>query len=184
MRKELARAVRAEFTAALARRLPQFAPVTIKSRYAWPGSRVFRWTRDDSLHFFVELFSDPKGDDSFSVEVGWSRLGRYPEMSIRPGFITGEELAETEYWCRLSHLYSPMGGFWSLEEPDDAPGASGLGSGRSPALAAGLPQIPVEEALARVARRVEDAVDKLVVHALPYLDEVARRASELDRNPH
>jgi hypothetical protein len=183
MRKELSKAVRAEFTAAMGRRLPQFVPVKIDSRYAWPNSRVFRWAYDDVMHFFVEMFFDPKGDDAFTVEVGWSRLGRYPEVSVRPGFRTGEEFAKAEYWCRLSHLYSATGGFWSLEEPDAAPGASGQGSGRSPAIGAGLPQIGVEEALTRVAPRVEDAVDKLVVHALPYLDEVARRASELDRNP-
>ena len=89
MRKELSKAVRTEFTAAMARRLPQFVPVTIKSRYAWPGSRIFRWVSDPSLHFFVELFFDPKGDDSFGVEVGWSRLGRYPEVPMRPGYSRG-----------------------------------------------------------------------------------------------
>jgi len=172
MRKELSKAVRTEFTAAMARRLPQFVPMTIKSRYAWSGSRIFRWVSDPSLHFFVELFFDPKGDDSFGVEVGWSRLGRYPEVPMRPG--SREDVAKAEHWVRLSSFDSNVGGMWSLEEPDGAPGAFGHGSGRSPELAAGLPQIPIEEALPRVDRRVADAVDKLVIDALPYFKELSR----------
>ena len=175
MRKELSKAVRTEFTAAIARRLPQFVPVTIKSRYAWPGSRIFRWVSDPSLHFFVELFFDPKGDDSFGVEVGWSRLGRFPEIPARPG--GREDLAKAEHWVRLSLLYSNVGGMWSLEEPESAPGALGQRSGISAARVAGLPPIPVEQALARVGPRVADAVEQLVNHALPYLQEVSRLKS-------
>lgn len=170
MRKELARAVRAEFTAAMERRLPQFRPIKVVSRYAWPGSRVFEWRYDASQRFFVELFFSVKGADAFAVEVGWSRLGRYPEVGVRPGFPSGgRELAKPEHWTRVSSLYAPIGGFWSLEEPDDAPGASGQSGGL-------LSQTPValEEALTRVERRVDDAVDKLVRYAIPYLEQVAR----------
>ena len=171
MRKELSKAVRTEFTAAMARRLPQFVPITIKSRYAWPGSRIFRWVSDPSLHFFVELFFDPKGDDSFGVEVGWSRLGRYPEPPARPGF--REDVSKAEHWVRLSLLDSNVGGLWSLEDPEGSPGASGQGSGRSSLLAAGLPPMPIEQALQRVGPRVGDAVEKLVTYALPYFQRVS-----------
>jgi len=113
MRKELASAVRAEFAVAIKRRLPQFNPIKVASRFAWPGSRVFRWTHDASLHFFVELLFDPKGADAFAVEVGWSRLGRYPEVRARPGFPSGGgEATRPEHWSRLSSLYAPIGGFW------------------------------------------------------------------------
>ena len=175
MRKELSKAVRTQFTAAMAERLPQFAPVTIKSRYAWPGSRIFRWVAGPSLHFFIELFLDPKGDDSFGVEIGWSRLARYPEVPSRPGF--REDVARAEHWVRLSLLDSNVGGMWSLEDPDGSPGAFGQGSGISRQVAAGLAQIPVEQALARVGPRVGDAIEKLVVYALPYFEEVSRSKS-------
>ncbi len=172
MRKELASAVRAEFAVAIKRRLPQFSPIKVASRFAWPGSRVFRWTHDASLHFFVELLFDPKGADAFAVEVGWSRLGRYPEVRARPGFPSGGgEATRPEHWSRLSSLYAPIGGFWSLEEPDDAPGATGL-SGGTVSVGTVAP-VPLEVARARVARRVEDAVDKLVAHGLPYFEQVA-----------
>ena len=175
MRKELSKAVRTEFTAAMARRLPQFTPVTIKSRYAWPGSRIFRWVSDPSLHFFVELFFDPKGDDSFGVEVGWSRLGRYPELPARPGI--RDDGSKVEHWVRLSFLESNIGGMWSLEDPDGSPGASGRGMAISSRLLAGLPPLPVEQALQRVGPRVTDAVEKLINYALPYFEQVSRKKS-------
>ena len=175
MRTELANAVRTEFTHAMARNLPQFLPVAIKSRYAWPGSRIFRWAAAPSLHFFVELFFDAKGDDAFGVEVGWSALGRYPELPVRPGF--GAAFDKPEHWVRLSALYSPVGGMWSLETAEGTPGARGESIGRSPQVVAGLPSIPFDQALARVGPCVGDAVDKLILHALPYFHEVLKMKS-------
>jgi hypothetical protein len=171
MRKELSKALRAEFTAAMASRLPQFVPIKVTSRYAWPGSRIFRWVFDPSLHFFVELFLDHKGDDAFGVEVGWSRLGRYPEVPVRPGWL--EDAAKAEHWVRLSSFYSNVGGMWSLEASEGAPGAVGQGA-RSLELAAGRPPIPLEQALARVGPRVVDVMEKLATYALPYFEEVSR----------
>ena len=174
MRKELATAVRNEFAAAMAQRLPQFVPLIVKSRYAWPGSRIFGWAYNPSIHFFVELFFDPKGYDCFGVDVGWSRLGRFPEVAARMGF--REDAGKAEQWIRLPLLYSNFGGMWSLEAADEEPGAIGQGGG-SVRLAAGLPPIPIEQALPRVGPRVADAVEKLVVYALPYCEEVSRLKS-------
>jgi hypothetical protein len=174
MRKELRAAVRKEFAAAMARRLPQFVPLTVKSRFAWPGSRIYEWAYNPSIHFFVELFFDPKGYDCFGVDLGWSTLGRFPEIAARTGY--REDTGKAQEWLRLPLLYSNFGGMWSLEAADEEPGAIGQGGG-SVLLAAGLPAIPIEQALTRVGPRVGDAVEKLVVYALPYCEEVSRLKS-------
>jgi len=172
MRKELASAVRAEFAVAIKRRLPQFSPIKVASRFAWPGSRVFRWNARRVVALLRGAVVRSQGRRRLC------RRGRLVAARTLPGGpgaagipSGGGEATRPEHWSRLSSLYAPIGGFWSLEEPDDAPGATGL-SGGTVSVGTVAP-VPLEVARARVARRVEDAVDKLVAHGLPYFEQVA-----------
>jgi hypothetical protein len=121
VRKEYGKALREQFAARMKQQLPQFQPVTVKhpssTKYAWwTGERVFRWIAKDSVHCFIILVPTPKGADEFTVEVGWSTLGRYPELTQRPGDVPTlerEEFGKPEFTCRLSWLIPGLADWWS-----------------------------------------------------------------------
>ncbi|MFP5391845.1 MAG: hypothetical protein ACLGI6_09910 [Gammaproteobacteria bacterium] len=63
---------------------PEFRPVKIKSMYLGPGTSV--WQKDSTdCSYFVMFCPEPKGQqDLVTVELGWSRLKRFPELMQIP----------------------------------------------------------------------------------------------------
>jgi hypothetical protein len=74
---------------------------------------------------WVFLIPSVKGYNRFTVELGWSTLGRYPELSARPAPAwPGTDRAEfdlPEYVCRLVSLYARADPWWSYEPPPGEP---------------------------------------------------------------
>ena len=79
MRKEYGKALREVFTQELKVHLPQFLPV--KSRPS-----TFLPEREDQVgscgtnSFLDYTSSGPERHEALTVELGWSRLGRFPEL--------------------------------------------------------------------------------------------------------
>lgn len=178
MRKEYGQALRALFTAEMQSRLPQFEPSQVKSKYLFPGERVFCWNPQESIRCWIILQPNLKGHESFSVEIGWSKLARFPELSMRPSFSSPSEdraeFDEPEYVCRLGK--DRLGeDYWAEVEAFRC----GLTEAECMAiLQEQLRPIPPEEAKAKVQPHVVDAVDRLVRFGVPYLEQFAASCAD------
>ncbi|MGB6065367.1 MAG: hypothetical protein WBG50_11195 [Desulfomonilaceae bacterium] len=175
MRKEYGKALREVFTQELKVHLPQFLPVKISSLNIFPGERGFRWVPAEPTHFWIILCPDQKGHEAFTVELGWSRLGRFPELGMRPSSNAPsenrDEFALEEYVCRLGMLMTGGDLWWHLENPLEH-----LASQETymAYLQQKVSPISQEEATRIVRPRAEDAVEKLRLYAVPYLEEAHR----------
>lgn len=174
MRKEYGNALRREFTAQMKVKLPQFHPVKISSIYVWPGERAFRWIPVEPIHLWILLCPDQKGREAFTVEIGWSRLGRFPELGMRPSFelpsSRRDEFKVDEYVCRLGVQAAGDDYWWELESLE------GLDSQEAymAYLRRQANPISPQEATGAVRAHVGDAMEKLLLHGVPYLDEFRR----------
>jgi len=82
MRKEYGKTLRELFATKMKLQFPQFEDVKVKSMYLWPGDRAYCWRASDRLHCWIVLSPGKKDSDKFMVLIGWSKQGRYPELSI------------------------------------------------------------------------------------------------------
>lgn len=174
MRKEYGKALRKLFSSEMKRRLPQFVPVKVSSIYILPGERAFCWTPAEPVHLWILLCPDQKDREAFTVELGWSKLGRFPELSMRPSFEAPssgrDEFTLDEYVCRLGMLVSGLDYWWELESLDKLDSQDAYMA----YLQAKVSPVSPEEATRIVQPHVEDAVEKLCLYAVPYLKEVHR----------
>jgi hypothetical protein len=175
MRKEYGNVLRRSFARNMRARLPQFDPFKIDSDYVLPGERIFRWLPEDELHCFVILVPSRKSTDEFTIEIGWSTRGRFPERARPAGIASPErsEFGEEEFTCRMNDLWATGDVWWQVTEFDPMDPESQLSY-----ILAGAKPISAEEAQAAVAPKVEDAIEKLVDHGVPYLEEYVRSQRE------
>ena len=178
MRKEYGKALRTLFAAEMATRLPQFAANKAKSNYLFPGERAFYWNPQDTIRCWVILQPNLKGHESFTVEIGWSKLARFPELSMRPSFHSPDEghaeFAQSEYVCRLGKDTVGEDHWWEVEAF-----RCGLTEAECIAiLEEQLKPIPDDDAMARVKPHVLDAVERLVRLGLPYLETFVAHCAE------
>lgn len=175
MRKEYGKALRDTFDREMKARLPAFKPFKSKSIYLFPGERVYHRIVREPIHCFIILVPSRKDTDAFTIEIGWSKLGRFPELGMRPsGSPTPArtEFEQAEFVCRLARLWSREDVWWpvgaaaklDLLNPKD----------QMEALMARVKPISPDEASAAAQGPVEDAIGRITAYAVPYLDEFAR----------
>jgi hypothetical protein len=178
MRKEYGKVLRERFSALMKQHLPQFQPTKYPAHpYVWPGDRIFRWIPREPLHCFIILVPDKKGYDDFTLEIGWSTLGRYPEVARGIALPTPErtEFEESEFLCRLPRLVFSL--------LDDGWGVSINSWNRYTEYSAeehvhaALAPLSVEEARAAMIPAVEEAMKLLLSHGMPYLEEFVKSRS-------
>ena len=148
--------------------LPQFKPVQIKSQYLWPGERSFLWIPREPIHIYVVLSPSLKGYDEFSVDIGWSLLGRFPEIGARGARTPTSdhfEFKEDEFACRVTSLYSGEDEFWKLYDEQIL-----MDDPMSLILSQAQP-LSKDQAEKIVLPKVHDAMDKLLKYGVPYLNE-------------
>jgi len=184
MGKAFNQAVRACFARSIAERLPRFEPWRGKSPTLFSGERVWRWVPLEPLHCFVLLVTSPKGYNEFTVELGWSRLARFPELSMRPSPERpgrGEaEREREEYICRLPELAWGEDRWWRVGEERASPvEADAAAEGARPeAIAADLlaqaisqtRALSADEARRVAAPLVAEAIAQLATVGVPYLE--------------
>lgn len=170
MRKEYGKALRALFTSEMRRIAPHFEEVKVTSRYFWPGDRAFRCQPTNGLACWTILSPSKKDYDEFTVLIGWSKQGRYPELSMvpceqlpSPG---RDEFAHSEYLTRLPYLVAQEDRWWVIEE-FRAPR-------RVADIEAKLAPIPSSKARRAVTPVVKEAISQLETVGLPYLEEFSR----------
>lgn len=109
------------FDKALTRQFSAFAQVKIKSMYIWPGETV--WRREGAAcSYFLILSPEAKGQsNAVTVELGWSRLKRFPELSQRPSLSTPAQLqaaaSRDEGTVRIGSLCDGSFDLLQVDEP-------------------------------------------------------------------
>jgi hypothetical protein len=112
MRKEYGAALRELFAARMKTELPAWRELPAPKTWFFPGERLY--VREDHPAAWQVLLLQPdmKDHDAFNIEIGWSRLKRVPELSMRPSLEvpdSAEALARDEYACRLGDMLPARG---------------------------------------------------------------------------
>ncbi len=92
MKKALRDKLVADFGAALAALKCGFDPASLDSKYLWAGEAVWQRHRGDVSEFVVLVPERKHGEDAFTVELAWSRHGRFPELVRRPWIVRTDQL--------------------------------------------------------------------------------------------
>ncbi|MET0026548.1 MAG: hypothetical protein ABW101_02830 [Candidatus Thiodiazotropha sp.] len=165
MKKEYGKALRQLFARRMKADLPQFRETKVKSLYLFPGERAYLWAVSEQLHCWVVLSPSPKDYDEFTLLIGWSTHGRYPELSCIPSMQSPTadraEFAKHEYLIRLPMLWTDKGDWWVVRPFKPARSNKDL-------LAQVAPIAP-DEALRQTQPRVDEAIEQLKSHGIPYL---------------
>ena len=176
MRKEYGKALRILFAVQMKRVVGHFEQVRVASTYFWPGDRAYRWQASDQLHCWIVLSPSKKDHDQFTVLVGWSKQGRYPELSMVPcaerPTPDRHEFAQQEYLTCLPYLWTNEDRWWVVRKFRIPPTVVEI--------EASLEPIPATEAKEAVTPLVDDAINKIKEFGLPYLEELSQVVT--DRN--
>ena len=154
----------------LKERLPAF--VLAKNAEIPPGCQLYQWEPGPGLHCYLELVVDPKPLDRFNVLVGWSRNGRVP-LSITSARLEedppgGDVLgAINQFWDKKPKEPYP----WDLA-PFDSLSTEGWNS-----------RSTVAEAIGKMPPIVEEVVDRVARHCVPYFQGVANRHGIANSDP-
>ncbi|AKJ27381.1 hypothetical protein [Caldimonas brevitalea] len=145
-------------------------PVALKSDYVFPGERVFQRPGEAEGLLFWCVLVPHQNLEQFTFDIGWSRLGRFPELTMRPSLQRPlEAFGLPEYFGRLGEVSSGQDLWWEVE-PFRAP--RGLAD-----LEKMVQPIPAETARARVTPVAERALDVLERVGVPYLLEAEARGA-------
>ncbi len=165
MKKEYAKALRQLFARSMKAELPQFRESKQKSLYRFPGERAYLWAVSDTLHCWVVLSPSPKDYDEFTLLIGWSLHGRYPELSCIPSMQSPTadhaEYAKDEYLIRLPMLWTDKDDWWVVRPFKPARSSKDLLAQMAP--------ITPDEALRQTQPQVDDAMKRLISLGIPYL---------------
>ncbi|NLI48156.1 MAG: hypothetical protein GX414_13705 [Acidobacteria bacterium] len=174
MRKEYGKALRQYFSKQMKERLPEFKEEKVQSVYLWPGQRAFSRPLSGSLKCWIVLSPSPKDFDEFTVLIGWSTLGRYPELSVIPSPQSPSpdrvEFSQPEYLTRLPQLWTRQDEWWVIQEFEPALTVEQMTARMAP--------IPAPAAEEKVIPRVQESIDKVIEYGLPYLSEFVRSRGE------
>jgi hypothetical protein len=176
MRKEYGKALRTLFAEQMKQTVPHFEEVKVKSMYFWPGDRAYRWQANDQLHCWIVLSPSKKDYDEFTVLIGWSKQGRYPELGMVPcaeqPTPNRDEFANEEYLTRLPYLWTDEDRWWVVKKFRAPKSVAEIEASLKPILAT--------EAKETVAPLVRNAIGKIQEFGLPYLEALSRVVT--DRN--
>lgn len=174
MRKEYGKALRALFSSEMKRVASHFEEVKVKSMYFWAGDRAYRWQAADQLHCWIVLSPSKKDYDEFTVLIGWSKQGRYPELSMVPCVEAPTpnrgEFNNQEYLTRLPYLWTNVDKWWVVKKFRAPTSVTELEASLKPILAS--------EAREAVAPLVCDVISKIKEIGIPYLEELVKTANK------
>ena len=166
MRKQYGRALRELFAEGLAHASPEFEAVRKHEPLVGvPGERAFRRAVSPEVVQWLVVVPHQQAE-AFFVEVGWSRLGRFPQLTMRPSFVRPADAGPVdEVLLRLRELAGENDMGWTIEAPP-------LGGTRDEMLAYMVAQtapLAPEVARARVAPLVGEALRMWVDVGRPFL---------------
>lgn len=151
--------------------VPQFAKV--QDPDATRGTVVYESALAPDLAFYVFLQPDTR-DDRFTVEIAWSRTGRYPFFAMPEVSPDAPPDGRGAFRIRLPRFWTTEPGidFWWEIRPRPSLADLEREIRNFPAIATG--KRPVSpEALARVDETAAEAVRRISEYALPFFVRVA-----------
>lgn len=169
MRKEYGRVLRELFARRMHEELPEFSQAKLSTIYFTPGDRAFEKKLGDGTSLWINLNIDSKLE-CFTIEIGWSDFGRWPELGMRPSPIRPEnkaEFSEKEYLTRLPFLWTEMDTWFEIEPFNPESSIKDLMKKMEP--------ISKDEARDKVSPVVEDCIDRISEYAVPYLQQRAEQ---------
>lgn len=183
MRKEYRKILRREFKRQLKEIAPEFEEDKTGSTYVFPGETVFRWTISTAVSCFIILLPSRKGHNEFTIEVGWSKRGRFPELFIRPSpELPNEEQKEfalDEYILRMGDLSADMKDlWWKVGHEDDL---DILNLDLMEYVSELKKPVPEEVAEDRIKPKLDEAMEMLKTFGLPYLKRFSEEALEKEQ---
>lgn len=115
-----------------------------ETAYLWPEELAFFRVTPETV-WLVVIFSPHHSDPArFTVEVGWSEFGRFPELAMRPSAEEPKgkrsEHDQPEYVTRLATIVGRAASFWKIRSKADIPAV------------------------------IHDVVEEVVAFGLPYLE--------------
>ena len=174
MSKQFTSAARLHFRQRLALVAPEFHPIKVPVAYSWPsGESAYIWKASASASCFIFLVNSPKGEPGFSIETGWSTLGRFPQIASRPSVPANirikPEISATEFISNISSVSSGPA-FWK------APSASTLDATDIEQYLKALAPMSAEKAQMLATELVDDAFIYIENEVLPFLRDVVNAA--------
>lgn len=174
MRKEYKRAVHQAFATNFLASHGDFSRQKPLKPYFQSDELVLRAAGADGHAYFVVLSPHGSGHEAFTIEVGWSKHGGQPKLSMRPSAGDPKYAAlntHDDFMTRLSYIDERVPEFWYLERPAfELTGEEVLRQiiestkSLTPEIADAKARAPVMEAL--------DAIDRV---GLPFLASSASR---------
>lgn len=153
---------------------PDFEKQRPLAPYFSPEELLLRAPRPGGAAHFIILLPHPGGHEAFTVEIGWSKHGEQPKLTVRPTPGDPRRLlgARQDMVTRLAYLDDDVPEFWYLERQ-----SSGLSAEEvlQQIIASTEPLTP-EVANERVAGPVKAAIDAIRATGLPFLSEYSTRA--------
>lgn len=133
----------------LCQRVPSFDVWAYPTPFLGKNEWAFSYDIDGQLYLFVVFSLHEKDKKEFTIEIGWSKLGRFPQLEMRPCFgdepnKQHDEFDFDEYLIRLSALWQGNDYWWRL------------------------PRIFVNHE--RIDEVVSSAIDSLETHAAPFFN--------------
>jgi len=164
MKAEYSRALKAFFEQALPQSAFGWQPTKVKSRYLFAGERAFNKAAAGELVFWCVLVGHERFD-KFTLEIGWSRKGRFPELTMRPSLKRPAEAHEmSEYMVRLGQVSEGADVWWTVEEFQPPRSVEDLQQSLQP--------ISAERARAVVEPVAQKALAMLETVGVPYLQSI------------
>ncbi|MDL2275517.1 hypothetical protein LJC22_05285 [Desulfosarcina sp. OttesenSCG-928-G10] len=124
MEKGLSKIIKNHWASLMKENLPHYVPYKEKTIYLWSDESAW-WFRKDKIALFVIFKTYPKGGSEFTIELGWSRKMRFPELSQRPSLVSKEGLENPEQYeeatfriTELRERQDSLGGFIRIFSQD------------------------------------------------------------------
>ena len=163
-------AVRTLFTTGM-HRFSSLTYVGVAPESPYPGERAWR-SDGATCTAWLSLITSPKGRNEFIVEIGWSRLRRYPRLTMRPsifGTPSNQDFQERdEAFFRLHPSSGKKSDWWHVAMSESA-SLKGLGL---------MAQLARDKTRAMDAGEAAALVQPLVEDALAVVEAVGIAAIE------
>jgi hypothetical protein len=170
MRKEYSKAIKVEISNLIMTKFPEFRQIKC-SDSLFPGQLVFQWDVNKNLACFLILLPSQKGVDEFTIEMGWSKFGRFPELRSRPSILTPDEnsYSNAEAIFRLTALSRGKDFWWKVGNQSDL-----IMTDPIKAILESSRKISYEEASSTVKNSIQESMSEFIQFGIPFLIKYLR----------
>jgi len=174
MRKEYKSILKKLFAERLKVIAPEYEEIKVKNP-VYSGQSTFMWSPCEGISCFIILVPNPKGDDSYTIEVGWNNSEEFPRITqgswitIYKPTIERKEFDLPICICRLGSIYEGKDIWWSIGKVYDVTKV------KFEDYSVKQIPIPINDAINDVRNSLDNSMRILVDHGLAYLNDFVKR---------